>query len=169
MLQGKTICYRMIKIGHVMKYRLYLWYILFQTPEESWEKVLSFLWRLYILIYFFGIHMCISLLMTCLNQFLPASRNRGAEELKGKEKTNALLPKYVWLSVVNITKQFKEGDSMIAWKWHKNFLWKVISNEPHGLKIFTIIWGRICGTSQVHNNFIFNWLPCTLRSSFVGA
>ena len=38
----------------------------------------------------------------------------GAVELKGKEKTNALLPKYVWLSVVNITKQFKEGDSMIA-------------------------------------------------------
>ena len=29
----------MMKIGHIMKYRLYLWYILFQTPEESWEKV----------------------------------------------------------------------------------------------------------------------------------
>lgn len=54
--------------------------------------------KIYIYIYFFGIHMCISLLMTCLNQLLPASRNRGAEELKGKEKTNALLPKYVVVS-----------------------------------------------------------------------
>ena len=84
------------KIGHVMKYCLYLWYILFQTPEESWEKVLSFLWRLHIDIFFWHT-MCISLLMTCLNQLLPASRNGGAEELKGKEKTNAPLPKYVWL------------------------------------------------------------------------
>ena len=72
------LCYRMIKIGHVMKYHLYLWYILFQTPEESWEKVLSFLWRLHIDIFFWHT-MCISLLMTCLNQLLPASRNRGGQ------------------------------------------------------------------------------------------
>ena len=124
----------------------------------------------YILIYFFGIHMCISLLMTCLNQLLPASRNGGAEELKGKKKTNALLPKYVWLSVVNITKQFKEGDSMIAWKWHKNFLWKVISNEPHGLKIFTIIWGGI-SVEPLKSTTISSSIGslCTLRRSFIGA
>ena len=159
----------MMKIGHIMKYRLYLWYILFQTPEESWEKVLLFLWRLHIDIFFWHT-MCISLLMTCLNQLLPASRNRGAEELKGKEKTNALLPKYVWLSVVNITKQFKEGDPMIAWKWHKNFLWEVISNDPHGLKFFTIIWGGI-SVEPLKSTTISSSIgsPCTLQSSFVGA
>ena len=159
----------MIKIGHVMKYRLYLWYILFQTPEESWEKVLSFLWRLHIDIFFWHT-MCISLLMTCLNQLLPASRNRGGRGTKREREDNALLPKYVWLSVVNITKQFKEGDSMIAWKWHKNFLWKVISNEPHGLKIFTIIWGGI-SVEPLKSTTISSSIgsPCTLRRSFVGA
>lgn len=54
--------------------------------------------RLHIDIFFWHT-ICISLLVTCLNQLLPAGRNwggGGAEE-QGKEKTNALLPKYVWL------------------------------------------------------------------------
>ena len=54
--------------------------------------------RLHIDIFFWHT-ICISLLVTCLNQLLPAGRNcgggGGAEE-QGKEKTNAPLPKYVW-------------------------------------------------------------------------
>ena len=76
----------------------------------------------------------------------------------------------MWLSVVNITKQFKEGDPMIAWKWHKNFLWEVISNDPHGLKFFTIIWGGI-SVEPLKSTTISSSIgsPCTLQSSFVGA
>ena len=53
--------------------------------------------RLHIDIFFWHT-ICISLLVTCLNQLLPAGRNwgGGAEE-QGKEKTNAPLPKYVGL------------------------------------------------------------------------
>ena len=53
--------------------------------------------RLHIDIFFWHT-ICISLLVTCLNQLLPAGGGGGgggAEE-QGKEKTNAPLPKYVW-------------------------------------------------------------------------